>query len=462
MTTTLVIPDAIANEITEAAQFPLETASVILAGKALAPNGDLRLIARRIMWVPESAYMERSPTHLKIASEGYVPALGEAERLGATPIWFHTHPGTVGHPVASMADDRVDEEINDLFRLRANCDLYVTLIASPSGESISFTGAVHPANGKAFPIDRLWRVGERLRLFHSYRADVEPLSDIFDRSVRAFGPDIQQTLRALRVGIVGCGGTGSAIAEQLVRLGVRNVVLFDADTLTASNVTRVYGSTPAQVGMLKTDIARNHLQAIAPDLKCTAVNKTITLEGAARELVACDVVFGCTDDNAGRLVLSRFATFYATPVIDLGVLISNDADGGLSGIDGRVTTLAPGEACLVCRGRVDLSRAAVELRTPEERVRLANEGYAPALGGIEPAVVTFTSGIASAAINEFLERLIGFGPEPRPSEVLLRWHEREISANKAQPRTGHYCDPASEKIGRGDCQPFLEQAWPEA
>jgi hypothetical protein len=65
-------------------------------------------------------------------------------------------------------------------------------------------------------------------------------------------------------------------------------------------------------------------------------------------------------------------------------------------------------------------------------------------------------------VTEFLERLIGFGPEPRPSEVLLRWHEREISANKAAPRDGHYCDPKSEKLGSGDCQPFLEQAWPDA
>lgn len=461
MTTTLVLPNDIAAKIFEAAQFPLETAGVILAGYAKAPNGDLRLIARRMMWVPDDAYLERSAMHLKIASHGYVHALGEAERLGAIPIWFHTHPSTVGHPVPSLADDQVDVEINDLFRLRANTDLYVTLIASPEGASIKFTGAVHPEGGRAFPINRIWRVGERLQLLHSYRADVAPLSDIFDRSVRAFGPDIQQTLGNLRVGIVGCGGTGSAVAEQLVRLGVRNAVLFDADTLTASNVTRVYGSTPAHIGKLKTDILREHLRAIAPDLDCKKVNKMITLEAAARELVNCDVVFGCTDDNAGRLVLSRFATYYGTPVIDLGVLISNDEEGRLTGIDGRVTTLAPGEACLVCRGRVDLARAGVELRTPEERVRLANEGYAPALAGVEPAVVTFTSGIASAAITEFLERLIGFGPEPRPSEVLLRWHEREISANKAEPRAGHYCDPGREKIGRGDCQPFLEQAWPE-
>lgn len=462
MTPTLVLPEVVAEEILAATKNPLETAGVILAGLAKAPNGDIRLIARRIVWVPESSYIERSEMHLLIASSGYVPALGEAERLGAIPIWFHTHPGAVGHPVPSMADQKVDEEINDLFRLRASCDLYVTLIASPSVDGFTFTGAIHTEKDTSFPISRLWRVGDRWQLIHSYRTDVPPLPDIFDRSVRAFGPEIQETLRDLRIGIVGCGGTGSAVAEQLVRLGVRQLVLFDADNLTASNVTRIYGSTPADVGQMKTDILRKSLNAIAPDLDCITVPQMITLEEAARNLVNCDIVFGCTDDNAGRLVLSRFSTYFATPVIDLGVLISNDADGRLSGIDGRVTTLSPGTACLVCRGRVDLARAAVELRTPEERVRLANEGYAPALPGVEPAVVSFTTGIASAAITEFLERLIGFGPEPRPSEVLLRWHEREISSNAIAPQYGHYCHPLSEKIGRGNCQPFLEQAWPKA
>jgi hypothetical protein len=56
---------------------------------------------------------------------------------------------------------------------------------------------------------------------------------------------------------------------------------------------------------------------------------------------------------------------------------------------------------------------------------------------------------------------VGYGPEPRPTEVLLRYHEREISTNSAAPRKNHYCDPTSRKIGLGRTEPFLEQAWPD-
>ena len=160
------------------------------------------------------------------------------------------------------------------------------------------------------------------------------------------------------------------------------------------------------------------------------------------------------------MILSRLATYLLIPVIDCGVLLSSDANGELVGIDGRLTILSPGQACLICRNRIDLARAGAELLTPDERVRREDEGYAPALARTEPAVVTFTTAVAAAAVSELLERLIGYGPEPRPSEVLLRCHEREISTNVAAPRPGHYCDPQVGKVGIGITTPFLEQTWP--
>jgi hypothetical protein len=63
-------------------------------------------------------------------------------------------------------------------------------------------------------------------------------------------------------------------------------------------------------------------------------------------------------------------------------------------------------------------------------------------------------------VNELLERLIGYGPMPRPSEVLLRCHDRQISSNLASPREGHYCHPSTGKLGVGATEPFLEQTWP--
>ena len=71
----------------------------------------------------------------------------------------------------------------------------------------------------------------------------------------------------------------------------------------------------------------------------------------------------------------------------------------------------------------------------------------------------FTTQVAAAAVSELLERLIHYGPEPVPTEVLLRAHEREVSTNDQDPRDGHYCHPGRSKLGLGDTAPFLEQTW---
>jgi len=281
---------------------------------------------------------------------------------------------------------------------------------------------------------------------------------MFDRQVRAFGGALQRILSMLRVAVVGCGGTGSAVAEQLVRLGIRSLLVIDPDEIIDSNVTRVYGSTPATIGLPKADILTHHLRIIAPDGDIQPVRRKVTEEQVARRLTSCDLVFGCTDDNAGRLVLSRLSAYYLVPLIDTGVLLSS-TDGVLRGIDGRITVVTPGEGCLVCRGRIDMERARAEQLDPAEREALQAEGYAPELGEVEPSVVPYTSLVASLAIAEVVERFVGYGPDPEPSEILARFHDRELSTNTRAPNPRHYCNPEDGQLGLGDRSPFLGQTW---
>ena len=269
---------------------------------------------------------------------------------------------------------------------------------------------LHPAPHSILTdIDRLWVTGRRFAFTLNWFHEATPPSEQFDRNIRAFGGEIQRILGDLHVAVVGCGGTGSAVVEQLVRLGVRHIRLFDPDTLTASNVTRVYGSFPEDIGKPKVNVSAAHVSRIAPDAEVIPVQSKITFDRTAKLLLDADIVFGCTDDNAGRLVLSRIASNLLTPVIDCGVLLSSGRGGELNGIYGRVTVLAPGAACLVCRNRIDLRRAAAEMLSPGEHRRLADEGYAPALAGTEPAVVAFTTQVAATAVSELLERLIHLG-----------------------------------------------------
>ena len=458
MTVTVVLRDQLADQLFKATEADAETACVLLARRVRTPEGNVRLLAREVHWVPDAAYLVRNATELSILSSGYVPALAAAEADQSVPIWLHTHPGRESSPRPSERDKVVDKELADVFRLRSGSPFYGAIVLARRKGRPCFTGHIESDNERA-GIDRMWVTGRRFALYRNLLDETTRPSEQFDRNIRAFGGEVQRVLGDLQVAVVGCGGTGSAVVEQLVRLGVRHFRLFDPKTLTAGNLTRVYGSFPKDIGEAKVTAMAAHVMRIAPDAKVTTKQASITLETTARLLLDADVVFGCTDDNAGRLVLSRIASYLLTPVIDCGVLLSSGLGGQLVGIDGRVTVLVPGAGCLVCRNRIDLQRAAAELLAPDERHRLAAEGYAPALADPEPAVVAFTTHVAAAAVSELLERLIHYGPEPVPTEILLRSHEREVSTNDQEPREGHYCHPERQKLGLGITEPFLEQTW---
>ena len=446
------------NELSGALRAGVETAGVILAGRAETDLG-LTLLARSIRWVPDQHYIRRDLEGLSISSSGYVPALKAAAHDESIPIFFHTHPR--GFPQPSDSDDRVDEQLESLFPVRSRQKHYVSLIIAGTPEEPSFTGRVYVnSKAEAVPIDRLRVVGRRWRVLLGANADTPVENDFstFDRQVRAFGVDGQRLLGRLRIGVVGAGGTGSAVCEQLIRLGVGSLTVIDDDVLTESNLTRVHESRINDVGRPKVNVVSDEANRLPTRTSVTAITGNVARESVARELRDCDVLFGCTDDHAGRAVLSRLAYWYLSPLIDVGFVIQS-TQGRVGGLFGRVTTVMPGEACLICRGRIDPSGVRNQLMNPEERQRLAAEGYAPELGAVDPSVITYTTMVATFGVNELLDRLFGYGGDDVLSELLIRVHDRRLNQNRVAGQPGHYC---TDRLnwGRGDEAPLLSQMWP--
>ena len=140
MSTTLVLPGALVAELDEHARVPNESAAVLLVRDHVTASGDTRLLGRSLHWVPQEAYLERTPHEMKILSDGYIASLGLAEETGAIPIWLHTHP--VGPPLPSRKDARVEAALGDVFRLRSGSDSFGTVIVSPSGGRLALTGTL--------------------------------------------------------------------------------------------------------------------------------------------------------------------------------------------------------------------------------------------------------------------------------------------------------------------------------
>ena len=169
---TLVLTEPIAGRLRELAKHDVETGAVLLARLVRTPSGSLRLLGRHLAEVPETAYERRESDLLLITSDGYVPALNLAEAEGCVPIWLHTHPGSGSSPKPSIHDRHVDEQLTDLFRLRANNEFYGAVVMSHDGGRLTFAG--HLDDGEhTHEIDRLLVVGDRLELQLSYLSELE-------------------------------------------------------------------------------------------------------------------------------------------------------------------------------------------------------------------------------------------------------------------------------------------------
>jgi hypothetical protein len=334
----------------------------------------------------------------------------------------------------------------------------VTVGGDDAGISIDWdaghvTGAVPHPDGGSRRLDVVRVVGDRIQILLD--DERKNLAELFHRQVLALGADGQLVLGRMHIGVVGAGGTGSAVCEQLIRLGVGRITVIDPDVITDTNVTRVWGSTLDDADTPKVNIVARSAATIGLGTLVTPIHDTIANETSARALRHCDVVFACTDDNLGRLVLSRLAYIHLIPVLDMGVRIDTNGDR-VTAIDARITYMAPGSACLDCRGWIDHERLAAEALPGDERIALEAEGYVVGLGEPDPAVVPYTTAVAAHAVGDLLSRLFGFAPVP--NDQIIQFHAHTIRTPGRRPRDGHFCtDPLY--VGAGDLDPFLDRPW---
>lgn len=91
--------------------------------------------------------------------------------------------------------------------------------------------------------------------------------------------------------IIGCGAIGSTLAENLVRYGLTNIVLYDFDNVEGHNVAnQMY--TEEDIGRLKVDALSDYLIRINPLLKGTL--RTVPKGYTGQRLTG--YVFLCVDN----------------------------------------------------------------------------------------------------------------------------------------------------------------------
>lgn len=280
-----------------------------------------------------------------------------------------------------------------------------------------------------------------------------------ERTAQAFGAGTVEFLSNLTIGIVGVSGTGSVVAEQLYRLGVKRLVLVDDDYVEERNLGRILNSTvfDAQNYINKTEMLKQAYDRIGMGTEVIAVPTVVATADAIRKLSQCDLVFGCLDSADGRMYTNRLCTFYTIPYIDMGVKLKAD-NGVISEISGAVRYIVPGEASLYSIGVYTCEQVESEALRRDDpvayRERLKEKYIEGAQEG-SPAVICVNMQIASLAVLEFLNRIHEYRDTPNADVEVLNINLLEPAFPQPEAPSGQ--DTTLRKyLGKGDCAPLLD------
>ncbi len=140
--------------------------------------------------------------------------------------------------------------------------------------------------------------------------------------------DAEQALKDKRVLIIGAGSLGSAVANQLVRLGVTQLGIVDAEKLEAGNLSR-HQLTLADVGFTKVGVTQAFLNRAAPDSNVAAIRDEFPGSADTRqEITGYDVILDCSASDS--VLRAMGAIDWEAPKLFISLSITWKAEGLLA------------------------------------------------------------------------------------------------------------------------------------
>jgi molybdopterin/thiamine biosynthesis adenylyltransferase len=355
-------------------------------------------VVRQLSEVPAEAYVRRTSVAAELSPAYCMAISNRARQAGVGALFAHTHIGKRTLEGFSHQDDAGEQPLAEYFARRSPNARHFASVFTASGSYARELG-----KSLLVPVRAIGRT------LDSSNPDANAIDDRYDRQVRALGARGQRILQQLVVAIVGLGGTGSVVAQQLAHLGVGSFVLIDPDTVEPTNLNRLVGATPSDVGKPKTSIAARHISHINPSARTQESVADVVDSSVAKMLEDVDFIFGCTDSMASRAVLNQLAYQFLVPYVDVGVGIFV-SDSNVEYVTGRVQMLSPGLPCMVCTEKLDAEQVRRELLTEDQRKQ---DPYITGAVVLQPAVISLNSLVSSAAVSMFLAATTGFPSEAR-------------------------------------------------
>ena len=149
----------------------------------------------------------------------------------------------------------------------------------------------------------------------------------------------QDAVESARVMVVGAGAIGNEVIKNLALLGIGNLVLIDRDVVEMANLSRSVLFRERDEGQSKVHVAAEQVRDLNPSVRVRPIRGDVDHDIGLGVYRRMDVVIGCLDSRAARLMVNNACWLTGVPWVD----------GAIQEMFGEVRVFSPGKgACYAC------------------------------------------------------------------------------------------------------------------
>jgi molybdopterin-synthase adenylyltransferase len=159
------------------------------------------------------------------------------------------------------------------------------------------------------------------------------------RQILVIGEEKQNLLRTKKVLQVGAGGLGSPLSLYLTAMGIGELILFEFDSVSVSNLGRQVMYKTQDVKKSKGKLTKERLEALNPDVKVTLVEEKFTAQNAEKYVLKADYLVDASDNFETKFLVNDLGVKYNKPF----------TIAGIQSFEGQLISVIPHQtACYRC------------------------------------------------------------------------------------------------------------------
>lgn len=229
------------------------------------------------------------------------------------------------------------------------------------------------------------------------------------RQKEIFSEDEQEIIRTTPIVVMGCGGLGGTIIEQLIRSGFEKLTIIDQDVFDETNLNRQIRSNLDTLNKSKVDVTKSAMEKINPNVDITSYNLTINQKNISDIFKGNQILIDAVDNVYTRVLISREAK-------KQGMVFVHSA---VEKTSGQLTVFEPDSVSYEELFR--LKSVGKELNEDVKNYLLSISSKKPQVLGVTPAI------FGSLQVNETIKYILN-KKEVVLAPTVLMWDIFDISS----------------------------------